>query len=135
MSQQKIYFHQIRLPSNLTICENAYNARAAEVVVRHLVISPKDSEYEIKGSDLTKDVEITPPEAVLGCKKEIETLHGNITIKIPPMTSSGKSLRLKDLGLPKKTGGYGNLNAKIKIVLPEKLTQKEIDLYKQLAKA
>ena len=34
-----------------------------------------------------------------------------------------------------KTGGYGNLNAKIKIVLPEKLTQKEIDLYKQLAKA
>lgn len=101
----------------------------------YLVISPKDSEYEIKGSDLTKDVEITPPEAVLGCKKEIETLHGNITIKIPPMTSSGKSLRLKDLGLPKKTGGYGNLNAKIKIVLPEKLTQKEIDLYKQLAKA
>lgn len=101
----------------------------------YLVISPKDSEYEIKGSDLTKDVEITPPEAVLGCKKEIETLHGNITIKIPPMTSSGKSLRLKDLGLPKKAGGYGNLNAKIKIVLPEKLTQKEIDLYKQLAKA
>lgn len=101
----------------------------------YLVISPKDSEYEIKGSDLTKDVEITPPEAVLGCKKEIETLHGNITIKIPPMTSSGKALRLKELGLPKKSGGYGNLNAKIKIVLPEKLTQKEIDLYKQLAKA
>lgn len=100
----------------------------------YLVITPKDSEYEIKGSDLTKDIEITPPEAVLGCKKEIETLHGNITIKIPPMTSSGKSLRLKELGLPKKSGGYGNLNAKIKIVLPEKLTPKEIDLYKQLAK-
>lgn len=100
----------------------------------YLVITPKDSEYEICGSDLTKDVEITPPEAVLGCKKEIKTLHGNITIKIPEMTSSGKTLRLKDLGLPKKSGGFGFLNAKVKIVLPEKLTQKEIDLYKQLAK-
>lgn len=100
----------------------------------YLVIYPKDSEYEINGSDLTKEVEITPPEAVLGCKKDIETLHGNIGIKIPPMTSSGKMLRLKNLGLPKKSGGYGNLNAKIKIVLPEKLTSAQIDLYKQLAK-
>ena len=98
----------------------------------YLVITPKDSEYEIKGSDLTKDVEITPPEAVLGCKKDIQTLHGTIGIKIPPMTSSGKMLRLKNLGLPKKSGGYGNLNARVKIVLPAKLTQKQIDLYKQL---
>ena len=98
----------------------------------YLVIYPKDSEYEINGTDLTKEVEITPPEAVLGCKKNISTLHGNIGIKIPQMTSSGQTLRLKNLGLPKKSGGYGNLNAKIKIVLPEKLTQKQIDLYKQL---
>ena len=100
----------------------------------YLIITPCDSEYEIKGSDLTKEVEITPPEAVLGCQKDIKTLHGNIGIKIPPMTSSGKMLRLKNLGLPKKSGGYGNLNAKVKIVLPEKLTQKQIDLYKQLGK-
>ena len=98
----------------------------------YFVITPKDSEYEIDGSDLTKDNEITPPEAVLGCKKETKTLHGNIGIKIPQMTSSGKMLRLKNLGLPKKSGGYGNLNARIKIVLPEKLTQKQIDLYKQM---
>lgn len=100
----------------------------------YLVITPKDSEYEIKGSDLTKEVEITPPEAVVGCKKEIQTLHGKFTIKIPAMTSTGKSLRLKELGLPKKSGGFGNLNAKIKIVLPEKLSQKEIELYKQMLK-
>ncbi len=100
----------------------------------YLIITPVDSEYQISGSDLTKDVEITPPEAVLGCQKEIKTLHGTIGIKIPKMTSSGKMLRLKNLGLPKKSGGYGNLNARIKIVLPEKLSQREIDLYKQLAK-
>lgn len=98
----------------------------------YLVVHPKDSEYEINESDLTKEIEITPPEAVLGCKKEIKTLHGNITIQIPQMTSTGKMLRLKNLGLPKKSGGYGNLNAKIKIVLPEKLTAKQIELYKQM---
>jgi len=97
-----------------------------------LVIQYKDSEYEVNGVDITKDVEITPPEAVLGCKKEIKTLHGHIGIKIPPMTSSGKQLRLKNLGLPQKSGGYGNLNVRIKIVLPEKLTQEQINLYKQL---
>ena len=98
----------------------------------YLVIQYNDKEYEVDGIDLTKDIEVTPPEAVLGCKKDIKTLHGTINIKIPSMTSSGKMLRLKGLGLPNKSGGYGNLNARIKIVLPEKLDQKQIDLYKQL---
>ena len=48
------------------------------------------------------------------------------------MTSTGKMLRLKNLGLPKKSGGFGNLNARIKIVLPDKLTDKQIELYKQM---
>lgn len=98
-----------------------------------LIINIKDKDYEVNGSDLTKEIEITPPEAVLGCKKDIETLHGKIGIKIPAKTSSGQALRLKDLGLPKKGGGYGNLNAKIKIVIPKNLTDKQIELYKKLA--
>lgn len=98
----------------------------------YLVIHFNDKEYEIDGSDLTKEIEITPPEAVLGVKKDIETLHGNIGIKIPPKTSSGQMLRLKNLGLPKKSGGFGNLNAKIKIVIPKDISAKQIDLYKQI---
>ncbi len=97
----------------------------------YLVIHMKDNNYEIDGNDLTKDVEITPPEAVLGCKKDIETLHGKIGIKIPPKTSTGQMLRLKGLGLPKK-GGYGNLNARVKIIIPKNITEKEVDLYKKL---
>ena len=99
----------------------------------YLIVHFKDSEYDIDGSDLSKEVEITPTEAVLGCKKDIETLHGKISIKIPPRTSSGQSLRLKNLGLPKKSGGYGNLNAKIKIIIPKNLTDKQIELYKKIA--
>jgi DnaJ-class molecular chaperone len=48
------------------------------------------------------------------------------------MTSTGKMLRLKNLGLPKKSGGYGNLNARIKIVLPDKLSKEQIELYKKM---
>lgn len=99
----------------------------------YLIVNIKDKEYEVNGTDLTKEIEITPPEAVLGCKKDIETLHGKITIKIPPKTSSGQSLRLKELGLPQKGGGYGNLNAKIKIVIPKTLSDKQIELYKKLS--
>ncbi len=98
----------------------------------YLKIVVKDSEYQVDGVNLTKEIEVTPPEAVLGCKKEIKTLHGNIGIKIPAGTSSG-TLRLKNLGLPKKDGGFGDLNAKIKIVIPKKLSDKQIQLYKQLA--
>ena len=97
----------------------------------YLVIHMKDNVYKMEGEDLTKEVEITPPEAVLGCKKNIETLHGNIGIKIPPRTSTGQTLRLKGLGLPTKNG-FGNLNVKIKIVIPKNLTDKQIELYKQM---
>ena len=97
----------------------------------YLIIHFKDSEYEIDGSNLTKDVEITPPEAVLGTKKDIKTLHGNINIKIPAGVSSGQSLRLKNLGLP-NNNGFGDLNAKIKIIIPKNYTQEIVDLYKKI---
>ena len=97
----------------------------------YLIVHFKDAEYEIDGSNLTKEVEITPPEAVLGTNKEIKTLHGNINIKIPAGVSSGQSLRLKGLGLP-SLEGYGALNAKIKIVIPKNYSEKIKDLYKKI---
>jgi curved DNA-binding protein len=98
----------------------------------YLIINIKDNEYEINGTDLTKEIEITPPEAVLGVKKDIKTLHGTIGIKIPPRTSTGQTLRLKNLGLPAKGAGHGNLNVRIKIVLPKEISDEQIKLYKKL---
>lgn len=97
----------------------------------YLIIHFKDSEYEIDGANLTKEIEITPPEAVLGTNKDINTLHGNINIKIPANVSSGQSLRLKGLGLP-TSDGYGALNVKIKIVVPKNYSQEIKDLYKKI---
>ncbi len=97
----------------------------------YLVIHFKDAEYEINGSSLTKEVELTPPDAVLGCNKEITTLHGNINIKIPAGVSSGQSLRLKGLGLP-NSNGFGDFNAKIKICIPKNQSPEIIELYKKI---
>ena len=97
----------------------------------YFVVHFKDSEYEFDGTNLTKDIEITPPEAVLGCTKDISTLHGKISIKIPAGVSTGQSLRLKQLGLPKNSG-YGDLNARIKIVIPKNQSKEVVDLYKKI---
>lgn len=98
----------------------------------YLTVKIKDPDYVIDGDDLIKTVEITPPSAVLGGKKDVETPEGKVTITIPPKTSSGKMLRLKGLGLPKKEGGSGNLNVKVLIVLPKTISDNEIELYKKL---
>ena len=97
----------------------------------YLIVHFKDSEYEFDGENLIKEVEITPPEAVLGCSKEIDTLHGKLNIKIPAGVSSGQALRLKQMGLP-MSSGYGDLNAKIKIIIPKNMSKEVIDLYKKI---
>lgn len=99
----------------------------------YLTVKIKDPNFIIDGDDLIKTVEITPAVAVLGGKKEIEIPDGKVTITIPEKTSSGKLLRLKGLGLPKKEGGTGNLNVKIMIVLPNTISDNEIELYKKLS--
>ncbi len=98
----------------------------------YFIIKFKDNEYTITGEDVAKTIEITPAEAVFGCKKDVSTLHGIIAIKIPSETGTGKTLRLKDLGLPKKNGGYGNLNLKIAINIPKTISQKQKELYKKI---
>ena len=99
-----------------------------------LIINIKDGEYSVEGANLTQEVEITPPEAVLGTKKDIKTLHGQIGIRIPEKTSSGQTLRLKNLGLPQKSGGYGDLNIKIKIVVSRNISDSQKKLYEELLK-
>ena len=99
-----------------------------------MIVKFSDKEYTINGSDLTKTIEVTPAEAVIGTKKELHTLHGTINIKIPAKTSCGAVLRLKGLGLPKKSGGYGNLNVKISLAVPKNISNEQIKLYEQLLK-
>ena len=98
----------------------------------YLVVKIKDSKYEIDGFDLIKDIELLPYEGALGCEKQVETPYGNVKVKIPKNTSSGKKLRLKDMGLIKKDNTKGDFEARIKIVFPKVLTPEAQKLYEKL---
>lgn len=90
-------------------------------------------DYTAEGVNITSEVGVPAPKAVLGTIAEVKTLHGIVKVSIPNGTQSGKSLRLKGLGLPKKEGGFGDHIAKVKIIIPENPTSKEKELYKKLA--
>jgi molecular chaperone DnaJ len=82
--------------------------------------------YERRDADLVLDVPITYPEAVLGATVEIPTPEGPVNLKVPAGTESGKLLRVKGRGAPRlKGGGQGDLLARIKVTVPQKLTKAE----------
>jgi len=89
--------------------------------------------YRVDGRDLYVDLPLTPWEAALGTSVAVETPGGDTKVKVPPGTSSGKRLRLRDRGLPHPRGRHGHLYAEVRIMVPAKLTDEERRLFEQLA--
>lgn len=87
-----------------------------------------------QGDDLVARVEIAPHEAVLGGKIDVFLVDGQASLTVPPGTQSGARLRLRGQGLPKKGGGRGDLFAEIAIVVPRTPSERERELYAELAK-
>lgn len=88
------------------------------------------------GDDLSTNLEIDFYTAVLGGEVTVNTLAGNILLKIPPKTQAGKSFRLKGKGMPivNQAGKYGDFYVKITLVLPENITEEEITILQKLRK-
>ena len=74
-------------------------------------------------------------EAVLGASVEVPTLAGTVALKIPPGTRAGQQLRLAGRGLPRASGAAGALYAVVQIVVPPTVSERERELYRQLAGA
>jgi DnaJ-class molecular chaperone len=90
-------------------------------------------QFERKGDDIHLELPVTAPEAALGTSVEVPTLKGKVSMKIPPATSSGRTFRLRNYGMPKpKGGGAGDQLVKVKIVMPSSLTDEETALYQTL---
>lgn len=90
--------------------------------------------FEIQGADLIEKIPISITEAVLGAEIDVPTLQGKLSVKIPPMTQTGKKLRLPGYGLPSIKGKPGDLYIEMKVVAPDKITSKEKSLFEELAK-
>lgn len=92
-------------------------------------------EFHRSGNDLHRDLPVELYTALLGGKTFIKTLKGKVTVNIPKGTPNGKELRLLGLGMPvhAKKNDFGNLLVKVDIVLPEHLSEQEMDLFRTLA--
>ncbi|GHB21205.1 molecular chaperone DnaJ [Pseudovibrio japonicus] len=86
--------------------------------------------FKVDGADIRVEVPLTLYEAVLGGKVRIPTLSGAVNLTIPENTSSGKTMRLKGKGLPKKEGDHGDLLVSLEIVLPEQSDEELTNLMK-----
>jgi molecular chaperone DnaJ len=88
-----------------------------------------------EGDDLWYVAVITFPQAALGADITVPTLEGPTIVKIHPGTQAGEVLTLKGKGMPHfRAYGKGDLNVRIGISVPEKLTSQERALIEQLAK-
>ena len=98
-----------------------------------VVNSMPDPRFERDGADLFRRVAIPLTDAVLGTTLQVPTLNGSSNVTIPPGTQPGAMLRLKGLGLPEFGGGRnGQMYLHVDVLIPEKLTDQERELYQRL---
>ena len=106
-------------------------APAGDLYLR-VVVKPHDF-FERRGNDLYTKVPVTVAEASLGAKVEVPTIDGRSLVRIPPGTSSGKTLRLKEKGVPSaRNGERGDQYVEIQVVVPEPTDERVRNLMKEL---
>ena len=88
--------------------------------------------FRFSGHDLYLEVPVAPWEAALGAEIEIPTMHGRVTLKVPPGSRNGQRLRLGGKGIPKPGGGAGDLFAVLGIAMPGVVSDKERKLFEEL---
>ena len=94
-----------------------------------------DPRYARTGDDLTQDVPVSIYKALLGGEQTVDTLGGQVKIKLKPETANGTRLRLRGKGFPvyKQAGQFGDLYLRLTLALPQNLTDEEKALFQQLA--
>ena len=85
------------------------------------------------GDDLRMELPVALHEALLGAEVTVPTLKGRVSLRIPPETQNGRTIRLAGQGMPRTGGGSGDLFVTVKVVLPTKLNEKERELATELA--
>ncbi len=91
--------------------------------------------FERRGDDLHCEAPVDIFAALLGGETRVPTLDGPVALRVPPGSQAGRTFRLTGQGMPRlKAGGRGDLYAKLRLVLPEKLTEDEMRLAREWAR-
>ena len=102
----------------------------------YIEFTVSDHEYFVRDeNDIYMEVPITITEAILGCKKEVPTLYGNVTLTIPAGSESGDKHRMRGKGIDNQTTRQkGDMYVVLKIVTPKKLSREQKKLLEELNK-
>lgn len=94
-------------------------------------ISP-DKRFTREGSDIISEYELSFVKAALGAEIKVETVDGEVTMRIPAGTQAGTVMRLKGRGMPHlRGGGKGDHYVKIKVMIPTHLTARQKELLRE----
>jgi molecular chaperone DnaJ len=89
-----------------------------------------------QGSNTASEAEVSFSQAVLGTTVEVETLHGTVTLDVPPGTPDGEQFRLPRKGVPRLDArGVGDhiVVASIRVPSPADLSEEQLELLQRLA--
>lgn len=93
-----------------------------------------DSRFTRDGDDIHYELPISFSQAALGDEVKVPTINSEIVLTIPAGTQSGRRFRLKEKGVKNVHGyGYGDQFVTVKVKTPTKLSEKEIELFRELA--
>lgn len=94
-----------------------------------------DKVFGRDGNDLTVTVPVSFSELALGTTLSVPTLEGKVGVRVPKGTSDGRILRVRGRGVPKRSGGHGDLLVTVKVAVPPKLEGEAAEALETYAKA
>jgi molecular chaperone DnaJ len=80
-----------------------------------------DKVFGRDGDDLTVAVPVSFSELALGTTLSVPTLDGKVGVRVPKGTADGRILRVRGRGVPKRSGGNGDLLVTVKVAVPPNL--------------
>ena len=95
----------------------------------------EDPRFEREGEDLYTEVLVTYPQLVMGADTNVPTVTSSVVLSIPAGTQSGQIFHLRGRGLPRvNSSGTGDLHVRVQMYTPDRLTEREEELIRELAK-
>ena len=91
-----------------------------------------DKRFKLQGSYMYTDLVITPWEAALGTRVNIQSIDEETKVYIPQGIQSGEKIRIPGKGYKDGKGSRGDLIAEVKIMVPKKLTNEEKKIFEEL---
>lgn len=94
-----------------------------------------DKVFTRNGNDLKVQLPVSISELVLGATVSVPTLEGSVGVKIPANTADGRTLRVRGRGVPKRSGGAGDLLVTVRVAVPGELDDAGREAMRRYAEA